>query len=432
MKQISQTSHTVTKIACIALGITSLFAIAPLRTTMAQGERKLQIDDYKLTQEQPGFYGATYISKNRSFRSRNAVSMDNGATWKNSITKNPPVVADKLVKTNNSRRTPVSSLFDPKTGFFATFVNAIDDDNVDLSISEPNGALNTYYLRYEVSADSGKSWLFDEPVVQEGDFTPKHPVPGVHIGRNAIFMGDRGCIPIITKAGTILFPTHATILGPGAQLQNPGGGPSYTDVIVLRGKWQKDGHILWTGSTRVQADPGASTRGVIEPTLAQLENGRILMVMRGSNGGTLDKEYKLPGYKWFSYSDDDGMTWSDPAPWKYDDGTSFYSPSSMSVLFRHSSGRVFWMGNITPDNPKANLPRYPLVFGEVNQKNMQLIRATVLTVDDVKPSDKNKGRIDISHLSVTEDPVTHEIILTYPRNYNSYKKREWVTVRIKP
>ena len=432
MKHIFWTSRAVTKMTCITLGITSLCAIIPLRTAIAQEEQRLQIDDYKITQEQPGFYGATYISKNNSFRSRSAVSTDNGVTWKNSLTKNPPVVADKLVETNNSRRTPVSSLFDPKTGFFATFVNSIDSEEVDLSISEPKGAMNTYYLRYKVSADAGKSWLFDEPIVQEGNFTPQHPVPGVYVGRNAIAMGDRGCIPIITRAGTILFPTQASILGPGTKLQNPGGGPTYTDVIVLRGKWQKDGHILWTGSTRVQGDPAATTRGIIEPTLAQLKDGRILMVMRGSNGGTLDKEFKLPGYKWFSYSDDDGVTWSKPAPWKYDDGTSFYSPSSMSALFHHSSGRVFWVGNITPDNPKANLPRYPLIFGEVNQENMQLIRATALTVDDVKPGDKDKGRIDISHMSVTEDPQTHEIILTYPRHYNAYKNTEWVTVRIKP
>jgi hypothetical protein len=103
----------------------------------------------------------------------------------------------------------------------------------------------------------------------------------------------------------------------------------------------------------------------------------------------------------------------------------------MSVLFRHSSGRVFWIGNITPTNAKGNLPRYPLVFGEVNQSTMKLIRSSVLTVDTMKESDADKGRIDISHFSVIEDPQTHEIILTYPRNYNAYKNRDWITVRIK-
>jgi hypothetical protein len=52
----------------------------------------------------------------------------------------------------------------------------------------------------------------------------------------------------------------------------------------------------------------------------------------------------------------------------------------MSALFRHSSGRVYWVGHITPENPRGNLPRRPLVIGEVDPKNLKLIRDCVVVV----------------------------------------------------
>lgn len=64
----------------------------------------------------------------------------------------------------------------------------------------------------------------------------------------------------------------------------------------------------------MEADPAASTRGTIEPTLAEMPDGRILMVMRGSNGGSKDPEFKIPGYRWHSVSSDGGYHWTKPQP----------------------------------------------------------------------------------------------------------------------
>jgi hypothetical protein len=41
----------------------------------------------------------------------------------------------------------------------------------------------------------------------------------------------------------------------------------------------------------------------------------------------------------------------------------------------------------------------------------------------------SQGRLDISHITLIEDRETKEIILTYPRNTNTYKTTEWITVR---
>ena len=160
-----------------------------------------------------------------------------------------------------------------------------------------------------------------------------------------------------------------------------------------------------------------------------MEDGRILMVMRGSNGGKFDPHDQLPSYKWYAISNDGGETWSKPEPWCFEDGKTFFSPSSMSSLFKHSSGRCFWVGNMTPVNCQNNLPRWPLVIGEVNPANLKLIRSSLLTVDTQREEDLSKGRLDISHMTMIEDRETKEIVLTYPRNTNTYKNTEWITVR---
>ena len=285
-------------------------------------------------------------------------------------------------------------------------------------------------MRYRVSVDGWRSWLFDEPIVQAGGFTARHPFEGSLGWQNALYLGDLGCIPIVTRTGKVLVPAQMTPLGPDGKLWNPGGGWTYTDVLVLIGTWTKDRRLAWHASQRVIGDPKRSTRGMIEPTLAEFPDGRILMVMRGSNGGKADPRQELPSYKWFAVSQDGGETWSTPAPWTFADGQPFFSPSSMSTLFRHSSGRHFWAGNLSEQNCQGNLPRWPLVVGEVDPRSLMLIRSSLLTVDTRRGEDKDRGRLDLSHLTLLEDRGSREIILTYPRSYNAYKSNEWATVRL--
>lgn len=305
----------------------------------------------------------------------------------------------------------------------------MDTPDLDPGISEPPLALYNYYLRYSVSNDAAKTWLFEDPIIHEGDYSLQNPFDGIFIGRNSIFLGDIGCVPIVTQKGEILVPVQTTLAGPDSSLLNPGGGWTYTDVIVLIGTWSEDNKIIWKTSQRVVADPKRSTRGMIEPTLLELQDGRILMVMRGSNGGTFDPQNQLPSYKWFSVSEDSGKTWSKPEPWGFENGELFFSPSSMSRLFKRSSGRCFWVGNLSKVNCHGNLPRWPLVIAEVNTDNLKLIRSSLLVVDTQHVEDLSQGRLDISHMAMIEDRKTKEIILTYPRNTNAYKTREWITER---
>jgi hypothetical protein len=416
--------------------ILTALLLAPLATFHAAepGAGKLRLVSRKVTATASEFYSAIYAEPTGvRLINRSQASDDNGLTW----TPNPltPNFAKDLPR--GYRRGPVTALQDSSAGCVLLMCNALDTPNLDPRINEPPIALSNYYLRYRVSADGGRTWAFDEPVIQQGDFNARHPTKDVWIGLNAIFLGDIGCIPIATRNGQILVPAQTTLRGENGQLANPGGGHTYTDVVVLIGTWTAAHRLEWQVSQRVQGEPARTTRGLIEPTLAETADGRLLMVMRGSNwlGGNAD--YKgapgtkvPPGCRWFAQSADGGLTWSKPEPWSYDDGEVFFSPSSMAALFRHSTGRIFWVGNLLPMNPEGNLPRHPLVIGEVDPTTLRLIRSSVVTFDREEPGDKSQGRLDLSHVHLLEDRQSKEIIITYPRAHNRYKSSEHVLLRL--
>jgi hypothetical protein len=100
----------------------------------------------------------------------------------------------------------------------------------------------------------------------------------------------------------------------------------------------------------------------------------------------------------------------------------------MSQLFTHSSGRIFWIGNITPENADGNSPRYPLVISEVDPASLGLVKSSVLELDTRQPEEP---RVDISHFRAQEDYETKQIVLTVPRALNGYKSTTWTTYRLK-
>jgi len=120
-----------------------------------------------------------------------------------------------------------------------------------------------------------------------------------------------------------------------------------------------------------------------EPTLGTLADGRLIMVLRGSN----DRNPSLPGYKWVSYSTDGGFRWTAPKPWTYRNGDSFFSPSACSQLLRHSNRKLYWLGHISATNPRGNRPRYPVYVGEVDQENGLLMRDSLVLIDDRQPGE---------------------------------------------
>jgi hypothetical protein len=303
------------------------------------------------------------------------------------------------------RRALRGGVADPGTGRFVRFhLEAL------LPTDDPLEGMRQWYVCYSVSADGGRTWPVSEPVVQRGaEFSPAHPLPGVWVGKNAVMVGDLASVPIVLADGTLLVPVMVTPIGPDGGYHNPGGGYTYSDAAALRGRWGEEGRIEWELSALLRADPARTTRGLDEPTFAELADGRVLAVMRGSN----DRKPTLPGRRWVAVSADQGRTWTVPRPWTYADGGDFFSPASCSQLVPHSSGRLFWLGNLVPANPVGNRPRYPLVIGEVEPRTGGLLRETVRVIDDRGPGDSEM--LMLSNFSAREDRETGELVVNLSR-----------------
>ena len=322
-------------------------------------------------------------------------STDYGHTWSEPTERK---ISEKRPE-GTWRLAPRAGFVDPKTGRYLEFWNEgvlpTDDPREGLK------QLNIYY-----SLDGVK-----HQVIQHGkEFGARHPLPGVYTGKNCVMLGDVPSLPITLKDGSILLPTQITPLDADGKLYNPGGGYTYTDVAILHARW-KGKQLQWRMAELIKGDPGRSKRGMIEGTLATLADGRLIVVMRGAN----DRKGELPGYRWISYSDDDGWHWTLPAPWTYTSREAFYSPSSCSQLLRHSNGKLYWLGNICAANPRGNLPRRPFYVGEVDQDTGLLIRESLILVDDRQPGEDEI--LMLSNFYAREDRETRQIALHMTRMF---------------
>jgi BNR repeat protein len=327
-------------------------------------------------------------------------SADHGRTW------SAPVEHKTGEKTPQGmlRRHPRGWFVDPKTGRALEFwVEGT------LPSDDPLEGMRQWNIFYRISEDGGRTDSGVRQVIHKGaEFSAAHPLPGVFTGRNSVMLGDMTCRPIARPDGEILLPVCISPLGPDGKLANPGGGYTYEDTAVLHARW-KGKQLEWEMSDMIQGDPRRSTRGAEEPSIEALDGGRLICVLRGSN----DRKPELPGYRWVSFSTDGGWKWTKPEPWTYTDGEVFYSPAACSQLLRHSSGRLYWLGNLLKGNPRGNRPRYPFVLGEVDRKSGLLLRDSVRTIDDRAPDEDE--RLTLSNFFAREDRQTREVVVHMTR-----------------
>jgi hypothetical protein len=347
-------------------------------------------------------------------------SPNNGVTWQ-TRTSTPNYNANLPY----GYRRDIQPLFvDPVNGNILTLVNSMDTPGLPPEEYEPPIGEKAYYLRSRTSTDGGFTFISDDPLVQVGK-TVANPFDGVYTGQNGYYLGDTGSQPIRTQSGRIIIPAQAAVRKPNGELYNPGVA-TYSDAMMILGDWQPDNSIQWSAKF-IKSNLTQSTRGMLEPTIAQLPDGRLLAVMRGSNGGGPDPGYNLPSYKWYATSSDDGDTWGSPQPWLYDTGQNFFSPSAMSQLLTLSNGKVMWIGNINPTNPVGNDNRYPLVIGEVDPQSMMLIKESVFTVDTIHPGETG---VNLSHWTSFQDRATDEIVIVGDRYSEGYTSSTPVTFRL--
>jgi hypothetical protein len=283
----------------------------------------------------------------------------------------------------------------------------VKPDTIDSDI--PQTFWQQTSMLYALSTDDGRSHGPYRPIVKPGkEYRETHPFDGLYMGQNQVY-GIHA--PLFIDQDTILVPLELSVLGVDGKIFNPCNSYDFSQIVILIGRRDGDGFI-WDSGQPLLADPYTqSTRGFSEPTLAQLDDGSILMVLRGSNEG----KPEIPSYKWFTISRDRGKTWSAIEPWTFDDGAAFFSPSSTCILIGHSDGRLFWFGNIIPKNGQGNSPRYPLVVGEVDRNTGKLIRSSVTLIADRSPDQSD--RLQLSNFSLYEDRETRQLVLDVPHFY---------------
>jgi hypothetical protein len=254
-----------------------------------------------------------------------------------------------------------------------------------------------------ISSDFGHTWGSPELLRYEAGGDALDPLTGPPWSQDALqsnqsYVGNNF---ISHSNGTLVYCLSATNV--------PNDPQNYQRVermgsVCMIGTWDAAaGKYQWKGGKPVEISPEVSSRGLMEPEVAELQDHRVLVIWRTSNMGI-----SAPGRKFYSISDDGGMTLSKPAELKYDDGTQFFSPSSYHRMIRHSvTGKLYWIGNIVPTNPLGNLPRYPMVIAEVDEINVALKKDTVTVIDDRQEEDSSKLRL--SNFSLLENRRTHEL-----------------------
>lgn len=327
-------------------------------------------------------------------------SPDNGRTW-SPWEELPEVVSHEQGARLYWGRGP--TVYDPASGKTVS---------IWLHQTHCNGRYHNQSF-YRLSEDNGKTW--GEAVqlrYEDGAYLDKANLTNPEfINKNQAYFGNNICrlrdgtlvhavaavnVPYENKTGKSYHPWFP------ADAKNIGS-------LCFIGTWDADSeHYIWEAGAPVWVPFEVSSRGLLEPETAELSDGRILVIWRGSDTPV------TPGRKWFSVSDDGGKTLSPVQELKYDDASRFYSPSSVHRMIRSRvTEKLYWIGNLCKDPPNANSPRYPLVIAEVDETLPALKRDTVMVIDDKGPEDSPK--LQLSNFSVLEDQDTGTIELYLTR-----------------
>ncbi len=253
---------------------------------------------------------------------------------------------------------------------------------------------------------------------EEGDdFDPADPLKESHFSRNNSMPGQN---IVIDENGDILFPIGVSVVKCcqilGIDRNEVFPSKPQRGLIVMRGVWNGK-EYEFTPSRPVVISDLQSSRGMDEPTIAKLKSGRILVIFRGAyymnKAWNTRIEPGTPGFKWYTYSDDGGKTFTPAMPWHFDDGEVIYSSSSYSMLFRgEQNGKLYWIGNITGHKVYENFPRYPLQIVEVDETYGTAKKASYTVIDDRREGEGEKVQLSNFDLMQNRETGHLEVFLT--------------------
>ena len=329
-------------------------------------------------------------------------SKDNGRTWSD-FEPIPPIMTFK--DKYNIYHSNAESFYDPVA-------------KVHISIwlrqtiikGPPAQGYNQSFWR--ISEDNARTWSEPQMIKYEqgSDFDPCNPLDTNFLENNQIYPGNNF---IRHSNGTVIHACTSINIPKNAPFAQWGRAVGSTCFI---GRWDpKDRCYNWQHGNIVWI-PRTDAIDLEEAEVAELADGRVLVVWRAPPFPG------MPGRKWYSVSKDGGLTLSEVKELKYDDTIHFYSPASFHRMIRHSiTGKLYWIGNITPEPALGRYPRYPLVIAEVDETIPALKRKTVTIIDDRQPQDSK--HLALTNFSLLEDRETHQLEI-YLRRIGANTKNE--------
>lgn len=330
---------------------------------------------------------------------RRRVSLNNGRTWSPLVAQPPWITYREKV-----------SVLDWK---FCGIHDPVSDRLVSLSIHHvrdmrqgpPRMIYNHALVR--TSTDGGDSFGSTQTLKYEAgdDFDPQKTLNPDYLENN---VGYPGQSIVRLKNGRLLIPvTNAKIPADVVDETPPRvRWPSKGTIgsLCYSGQWNADRKEYdWTAGKPVWLPRSIAFNGLLESDIAELTDNRILHVWR------ITKTKDGAAHKWFSTSNDGGMTFSEPQIFGYSDGTKFFSTSTFHRLFRsQKTGRLYWIGNIASENPIiSGHPRYPLIIAEVDEATLGIRKNTVTEIDTRQPGEGE--RLQLSNFWLIEDSETHDL-----------------------
>ena len=316
------------------------------------------------------------------------LSEDNGRTWKETGSAG----WEEVRGGRSVHRHHPTYCLDPEHRILIEFVTEYErwaDESMSFGpdASKDMLELRTGRVFYRFSRDEGQTWGARKQLIQAGPgYDSVNWADGIRYGKNS---GNLCPLARVKKLrdGSLIAPVWFWRLGDDGELQR--FPDRFGDTIwpavaqaTFRGRWRDDlSDLDWEMANHLTA-PEYMTRDLDEGEAVELDNGRLMMVMRGDSG----PRQVMTNTKFFAISKDGGRTWGPVVPLTYPDASLVSSPASVPNLFRSAkNGRIYLIANILPEPTRGCDPRYPLAIAEVDPTYYWVLPETVTVIDDRQP-----------------------------------------------